>query len=53
MHVKPTRVDTQGHPGHHLEKPGVDISNSGMVNKSSVHTKGSMYHFIRHKKSFF
>lgn len=53
IYTKSTWLDTGGQPSNQVEKPAIDISNSGMVNKGIVHKMGLMCHFIEQRKTIF
>ena len=53
IYTKSTWLDTGGQPGNQVEKPAINISNSGMVNKGIVHKMGLMCHFIEQRKTVF
>lgn len=53
IYTKPTGLNTQGQPGDQPEKPVIDISSSGMVNKGVVHIMDLMCHFIKCRQIIF
>lgn len=46
-------MDIQGQSGRQLEKPAINISNSGMVDKGVVHAMDLMCYFIKYRKIIF